>query len=359
MSHEIRTPLNAILGFVEIMMKSPYDGKNFTKYLDIVHVSGENLLLIINDILDLSKLQSGKFTIAPTPSNLKKSLEHTYSLFSHKAEEKSLYYEIFFSEGFPECLLIDETRVVQVVSNFISNAMKFTATGDMVLIQVDYDLEASHLSVEVRDTGIGIEEEAQAKVFNSFEQEDASVTREYGGTGLGLAICKQLIELMEGVIIFQSTKGEGSTFGFQIPIQLCEEEVLDVGETRRESRSREGYHGRVLIAEDNEMNIILIETLMEEFGVEFEIVLNGQLAVEALRSKRYALVLMDNQMPKLSGIEATREIRTFDASTPIVALSANALKTEQQQFLEVGMNDSLAKPIDYDKLKGVLDRYLV
>ena len=358
MSHEIRTPLNAIIGFVEIMMNSSYDEKTFSKQLGIVNDSGKNLLQIINDILDFSKLQSGKFTISLIEVDLKEKLEHTFSLFSKKAEEKSLYYEIFFSDNFPESLLVDETRVIQILSNFISNAIKFTPTGNMVIVNVDYDYSTMVLKIEVQDTGVGIEEHSKAKIFNSFEQEDASVTREFGGTGLGLAISKQLIELMVGEVIFESTKGKGSTFGFSIPAAVGKkrEELPDI---KKVDTQKSNYKGRVLIAEDNEMNIILMETLMEGFGIEFDIVKNGELALEAVKNTHYDLVFMDNQMPKLSGIETTKCIREFDQDITIVALSANVLKSEQQTFLDVGMNASLSKPIDYEELKGVLDKYLL
>lgn len=356
MSHEIRTPLNAIIGFVEIMMKSTYDEKIFFNQLSIVNNSSKNLLQIINDILDFSKLQSGKFTISLINVDLRAKLEHTYSLFSKIAEEKSLNYQLFFSDDFPECFLVDETRIMQILSNFTSNAIKFTPAGEVVIIHVDYDIPTTMLRIEVKDTGIGIEEEAKSKIFSSFEQEDASVTREFGGTGLGLAISKQLVELMEGTIIFESTKGVGSTFGFEMPAQTAQKQ-----ETIKEelADNQNGYHGKVLIAEDNEMSAILMETLMESFEIDFDLVGNGELALEAIRSNDYNLVFMDNQMPKLSGMEATKCIREFNQNVPIVALSANALKSEQQAFLDVGMNDTISKPIDYQELQDILDKYLL
>ncbi|MBU1667463.1 response regulator [bacterium] len=355
MSHEIRTPLNAIIGFVQIMMKSTYNEKSFFKHLSIVNSSSKNLLQIINDILDFSKLQSGKFTISLVNIDLKAKLEHTFSLFSQEAEAKSLYYELFFSDDFPKYLLVDETRIVQILSNFISNAIKFTPVGKVILVNVGYDHKTSKLKIEVQDTGIGIDEEAKAKIFNSFEQEDASVTRKFGGTGLGLAISKQLIELMDGTIIFESTKGSGSTFGFEMSVETGGDvEVIE----EKSKEEEHGYKGKVLIAEDNEMSAILMETLMEGFEVEFEIVADGELAVEAVKSNDYAFVFMDNQMPKLSGIEATKCIRTFNTDIPIVALSANALKTEQEEFLSAGMNDTLSKPVNQEDLKLMLDKYL-
>ena len=355
MSHEIRTPLNAIIGFVQIMMNSTYNEKSFHKHLSIVNSSSKNLLQIINDILDFSKLQSGKFTISLANIDLKAKIEHTFSLFSKVAEEKSLYYELFFSDDFPKYLVVDETRIVQILSNFISNAIKFTPVGKVVLVNVGYNMKTNKLKIEVQDTGIGIEEEAKAKIFNSFEQEDASVTRKFGGTGLGLAISKQLIDLMDGTIIFESTKGSGSTFGFEIFAEIGEKEAIVEEEVDKEE---EAYKGKILIAEDNEMSAILMETLMESLDIEFEIVADGELAVKAVQSNDYVLVFMDNQMPKLSGIEATKRIRTFNKDIPIIALSANALKTEQENFLNAGMNDTLSKPVDQGDLATMLDKYL-
>lgn len=356
MSHEIRTPLNAIIGFVQIMMNSTYNQASFFKHLSIVNSSSKNLLQIINDILDFSKLQSGKFTISLGSVDLQAKLEHTFNLFSQVAEEKSLYYELFFSDNFPKHLLVDETRIVQILSNFISNAIKFTPVGKVVLVNIDYDNSNNQLKIVVQDTGIGIEEESKSKIFNSFEQEDASVTRKYGGTGLGLAISKQLIDLMNGTIIFESTKGVGSIFGCEIPAELSEE-IAVITEEQLEA-STPSYKGKVLIAEDNAMSTILMETLMESFEIEFEMVENGELAVDAVVSTEYALVFMDNQMPKMSGIEATRRIRKFNKDVPIVALSANVLKKEQEEFIDAGMNDALSKPVNQEDLKKMLDKYL-
>lgn len=355
MSHEIRTPLSAILGFVEIMMNSPYNEETFFKHLGIVHNSSKNLLQIIDDILDFSKLQSGKFTLSPIDVNLKEKIEHIFSLFSKAAEEKSLSYGIFFSDHFPDCFITDETRVIQILSNFISNAIKFTPVGNMVTVNVNYDPAGKMLEAEVQDTGIGISEEAKNNIFNSFEQEDTSVTREYGGTGLGLVIAKQLIEVLNGEIIFKSAKGKGSTFGFKIPVVTCEKSMPD---DIKNEHQQGNYKGRVLIAEDDEMCAMLMEALMEGFGIQFDIVSNGELAIEALKNKEYALVFMDNQMPKVSGKEATRQIREFNLNIPIVALSANALKNEQQAFLDAGMNDTLSKPIDHKELEIILHKYL-
>lgn len=354
MSHEIRTPLNAIMGFVEVMRSSEYEEIAFDNYLNIIHDSSENLLKIINDILDFSKLQSGQFKISEIEVNLKEKFEHGYSLFAKLAKDKDIDFFITYSKDFPKALLVDDVRVMQIVSNFVSNALKFTASKGMVSIQVNYYHDLKELTVKIIDTGIGIKEEAQSKIFNSFEQEDRTVTREYGGTGLGLAISKQLIELMSGEILFKSTHGKGSMFGFKIPLEVAEEKERVVNNVQK---SVLNFSGKVLVAEDNEVNILLISILLEQFAIPFDVVENGVLAIEAVEKNSYNLVLMDNQMPKLSGKDATLAIRKFDKELPIVALSANALKTEKEEFLKVGMNDVLTKPINKEELLEVLEKY--
>jgi signal transduction histidine kinase/CheY-like chemotaxis protein len=355
MSHEIRTPLNAIMGFVEVLRTSEYEKNSFGKYLNIIHDSSEHLLKIINDILDFSKLQSGQFKISLIEVNLHEKFEHTYSLFSKLADEKEINFDLVFSDSFPKLLMVDDVRVIQVVSNFVSNALKFTPALGSVTIDVSYDYVECTLSVKIIDTGIGIKKEAQDKIFNSFEQEDRTVTREYGGTGLGLAISKKLVQLMSGELLFESTQGKGSLFGFRIPIEVVEEKSDEEDECTNGTLS---FSGKALVVEDNEVNVLLISILLEQYQVSFDVVGNGLLAIEAVNNYDYALVFMDNQMPKLSGRDATIEIRKFNQKVPIVALSANALKSEKEAFLEIGMNDVLTKPIDKAELLEVLEKYM-
>lgn len=355
MSHEIRTPLNAIMGFVEVLKTSEYEKDSFTQYLNIIHDSSEHLLKIINDILDFSKLQSGQFKISMIEVDLKEKFKHTYSLFSKLADGKKIQFNLLFSDSFPKLLMVDDVRVIQVVSNFISNALKFTPASGSVTIDIDYEYSSAELIVKVIDTGIGIKQEAQDKIFNSFEQEDKTVTREYGGTGLGLAISKKLIELMSGELLFESTQGEGSLFGFKIPLELAGEKVDEVTKNHTTTFS---FSGKALVVEDNEVNVLLISILLEEYQVSFDVVGNGLLAIEAVQNNDYTLVFMDNQMPKLSGRDATMEIRKFNQEVPIVALSANALKSEKEAFLKIGMNDVLTKPIDKTELLEVLEKYM-
>ena len=222
MSHEIRTPLNAIIGFVDIMLKKDSTEEKRRKYLEIIQQSGKNLLRIINDILDFTKMQGGKLSINYNKVNLQKILYSSCKLYNEQAKTKGVIYSFVFSENFPNELVVDEIRITQILNNFISNALKFTPASCTIDISVTYKESDSLLEVKVKDTGIGIEKEKHQSIFDPFEQEDSSTTREYGGTGLGLAICLNLIEMMDGELIFESIKGVGSTFGFVLKAQLPE-----------------------------------------------------------------------------------------------------------------------------------------
>ena len=355
MSHEIRTPLNAIKGFVDIMSASKYNEEKFARYLSIIKASSKNLLQIVDDILDFSKIESGKFTIDKVNIDIKTRIDQTVQLFQSKALEKKIKLVLTIDEKFPSCVNVDDTRIIQIISNFLSNAIKFTNEGGTVDIKVLYDKSKNTIQVEIIDNGLGIEKESQSKIFSAFEQEDNSTSRLFGGTGLGLSISKHLISLMDGELIFSSEKNVGSVFGFVIPAEIAEIEAIDVV---NESFNLSDFSGKLLVAEDNETNIILIQTLLDEFGLKYDVVLDGEEALEAVKNNNYDLVLMDNQMPKLSGIEATRLIREFNKELCIVALSANAFKEDRKLFFEAGMNDALAKPIDVEELEQIFLKYL-
>ena len=219
-SHEIRTPMNGIIGFVEIMLRKKQNEQQQEKYLKIIQQSGRNLLNIINDILDFSKIGSGKFTITEEKVNLKHSLTGICGLYNSKAENRKVKYSYSFNDEFAEYYYADDTRIGQIVANFISNALKFTPEGGEVSASFSYNSKTQLLKVIVKDSGIGIEKDKQEKIFSPFEQEDSSTTKSYGGTGLGLSISLSLIKLMNGVLIFESTKNVGSTFSFQLPLKV-------------------------------------------------------------------------------------------------------------------------------------------
>lgn len=220
MSHEIRTPLNAIIGFVDIMLRKEVSLEKRTKYFKIIQQSGKNLLRVINDILDFSKLQSGKLHIHCVQTDIKEILSDACDLFQSQAIDKDIVFGYQFSENFPQKLIADEIRIIQIMNNFVSNALKFTPAGKSIDIDFIYGYEDSSLSVLVKDTGIGIDDGKQSSIFSPFEQEDTGTTREYGGTGLGLSICLSLIQIMDGELIFSSEKNKGSTFGFKLGVEL-------------------------------------------------------------------------------------------------------------------------------------------
>ncbi len=353
-SHEIRTPLNAIIGFVEIMLMQELDATRREKYLKIMKQSGQNLLSIINDILDFSKIQSGTFSIDAREIDIKTSLINSCSLFKSQAFTKGINYKYTFTNDFPQIVIADETRLTQIMNNFISNAIKFTPSKGEIKVTFEYDYLNNILQAKVKDSGIGIEEEKQQKIFSPFEQEDTGTTREFGGTGLGLAICISLINMMDGELIFHSKKGEGSLFGFKIHLDIPKE----ISESFKEDDKDFKMNGNILVAEDNTANQMLIEALLEEFGLSFDIVENGLEAVEKVKEKSYDLILMDYNMPKLSGLEATKRIRQFNQQIPIIALSASVQQKDIEKFLDAGMNDTIPKPIDINVMSITLEKYL-
>jgi len=355
MSHEIRTPLNAIIGFVEILSKSEYNKDNFDNFFQIIMSTGEDLVQIINDILDFSKIQSGKFTIHPIEVDLRTRLQNACDLFSSRTAEKEITYRLDFDKNIPQYAKVDDIRIIQVLSNFLSNAIKFTPEYGSITVNISFDTPMSLLSVHVVDTGIGMNTSAIEKVFGAFEQADSSTTREFGGTGLGLSISKSLIELMGGEVTLTSEKDVGSDFGFRIPI-IAVDSIKDEPVAMQEDSLQ--VSGKILVAEDNLTNQILIEALLDHYNLDCTIVKNGEEAVKAVKDNHYDLVFMDNQMPVLSGIDATKQIREFNKDISIIALSANALKREQAVFLESGMNDTLAKPIDTMEFEKILFRFL-
>ncbi|MEA1956678.1 MAG: response regulator [Campylobacterota bacterium] len=251
-------------------------------------------------------------------------------------------------------MIADETRIIQIINNFISNAIKFTPKNGNIKVTFEYNYENSILETKVQDSGIGIEEEKQKKIFTPFEQEDSCTTREYGGTGLGLTISLSLIKMMDGELLFESKKGEGSLFGFKIPLELPESTIETTENESKETKRK----GHILVAEDNPANQMLIEALLEEFGLTLEIVENGLEAIEEVKEGDYDLVLMDYNMPKLSGLDATKEIRKFNQNIPIIALSASVQPKDKESFLLAGMNDTIPKPIDINVMQEVLEKYL-
>ena len=475
MSHEIRTPLNAILGFVSILKKRLQDEKDLS-YLDIIDNSGTSLLAIINDILDFAKIQSGKFQITPYPFQPVEELSNTTMLFASKAYEKEITYLVYIDPTLPPCLNADLIRIKQVISNLLSNAIKFTPEHGTVKVRITSDDDA--LLILIQDSGIGIDEASQKKIFHAFEQADGSTTREFGGTGLGLSITAKLIELMKGKITLKSQKGSGSTFKVSIPYEECDvlqpiehnydkirslkvalvrpekedkhslmllirhylhdfgitkiDELIDIRDNEadliifvpgdstsdtamgsdqpaialleqpdnpfksnhhiyplhapfvptaimealddatierlrgfEESVEEElpQFEGKVLVVEDNVTNQMLITLMLEEYGLTFDVANDGLEGVAKAKETHYDLILMDENMPNLNGIEAMKQIKAFEkaqnsALTPVIALTANVMQGDRERFINEGMDGFVGKPIDNRELEEVLKQFL-
>ena len=360
MSHEIRTPLNAMLGFIDILKKDERDEKR-REYFDIVNGSGKVLLTIINDILDFSKIESGKLGVEKVPFNIKDLFEQVQLLFYEKAKEKNISLTMQFDSKIPSSGIGDVVRIKQVVSNLLSNAVKFTQQNGEIVIHLSYDFNKSRLSCSIHDNGIGIADENIKSIFKAFSQEDSSTTRKYGGTGLGLAISKNLVELMGGEIGLESQLGKGSVFYFTIACPISQEEILPEVLECKTINGLQKLDGKILIVEDNKMNQLFLQIMLAELGLDSDIAENGKEALEKVKSGSYDLVLMDENMPIMNGIEATKKIRALELNKhlPIIAVTANALKGDKERFLKAGMDDYISKPIDNDIFRKILTDYLI
>ena len=358
MSHEIRTPMNGIIGMTQLALESR-DPLAKERYLKRVASSANNLLIILNDILDFSKLESGKFSIEKIDFNMLDLLRDIENFMQIEVEEKELTFEMqSFFDISNATLKGDPTRLYQILLNLLTNAVKFSKEGT-IMLYISRG-EAKNVRFQVSDSGIGIKKSNQEKLFHSFEQADTTTSREYGGTGLGLAISKELVELMGGKIWFESEYGEGSCFSFELPLEEGNSENIlrkSLQEHTKESL-RVFKEKRVLLAEDQEINQEIISELFEGSGILLEIANNGKVAVDLVQKNSYDLVLMDIQMPLLNGYEATQMIREFNSKIPIVALSANAMKEQREKSIEVGMNAHLSKPIEFEKLYSVLYEFI-
>jgi len=355
MSHEIRTPLNGIIGFVEKLQSIEVDEEKLG-YLDTVKISSRTLLNIIKDILDISKIESNMLEIELVAFNLEAVFENSCTLFQSLALEKGITLSYTFDSDVPKVVLGDALRLKQVISNLISNAIKFTPRGGLIKVQVHYQNRL--LQVDVIDNGVGIAKNKQEMIFDSFTQEDNSVSREYGGTGLGLHISKELIGLMGGKISVNSVLDKGTVFSFYVNFP---EAALP--EVEEEEDAIQILRGSILVAEDNKTNQMLISMILEDFGLECFIAENGKIALEMLKEKKPDLILMDINMPEMNGEEATQFIRKdyeYDLfkKIPIIALTANAIKGDRERFLEGGMDEYIEKPIDQKALYRILSRYL-
>jgi len=365
MSHEIRTPLNAMLGFVDILKAGEKD-KQRQKRFSIIKNSGASLLTIINDILDFSKIESGKMLLERRKFYTKNPFKDVSQLFYEKAKENGIELKIHFSQELPRYFVGDIVRIKQVAGNLLSNAIKFTQKNGEINIYLEFDSATNELTFCVKDTGVGIDENNLKKIFESFTQEDSTTTRKYGGTGLGLSISKALIDAMEGHISVESTLGEGSKFSFTLPTLEVDsiESASNEDVPLKKVDLNKQLEAKVLLVEDNKTNQLLMNILLSDLGLDIDLAENGLEAVEKFKNNKYDLILMDENMPKMSGIEATSIILDLEKQsnlthTPIVALTANALATDRAKFLAAGMDEFVTKPIDNEIFIRVLHSFLL
>ncbi len=346
MSHEIRTPMNAIIGFTKVLLKTDMSAKQ-KEYLTAIKLSGDALIVLINDILDLAKVDAGKMVFEHIPFRMSMSISAMLHLFEPKIHEKNLRLTKEYDSRIPEVLLGDSVRLHQIIMNLVSNAVKFTEKGKISLSVrlIDEDDEKVIVEFAISDTGVGIPTEKLEKIFENFQQASSNTSRIYGGTGLGLAIVKQLVEHQGGTVKVKSVVGKGSTFSFVLSFAKTTESVESEAEIMEFDKVL--HEVKVLVVEDIVLNQLLMKTVLDDFGFETDIASNGKLALEKLRANSYDIILMDLQMPEINGFEATEYIRkTMKSNIPIIALTADVTTVDLKKCKAVGMDDYIAKPVD-------------
>lgn len=361
MSHEIRTPLNGVIGMTSLLLERPLDGES-REIVGAIQTSGETLLRVINDILDFSKIEAGKLEIEQTPVEIPALVADIVSLYQGHADSKGIGLAQLQPEELPPTILADPVRLRQVLSNLVANAVKFTHSGDVKVVWnwscID---ESVHLTLEVRDTGVGIPSDRIDAIFGRFTQADNSTHRRYGGSGLGLAISRHLVSLMGGTLGVTSRVGAGSTFRVELAFRIA-----DRVDSFRDGASGASHqvlrpHSRVLLAEDNHVNIMVARRLLEQCGCVVDVAEDGLAAISHALAQDYDLILMDMQMPTCDGVEATKALRQHEGGgrrrRTIIALTANAMADDRRTCLEAGMDDFLPKPITLASLRAALEKW--
>lgn len=365
MSHEIRTPLNGIIGFTNIIKNTDLT-KEQKKYIDLISASSEILATVINDILDFSKIEEGKLELYKQPTNIKSELLKHLSIFEPTIKEKSLEFIINIDPNLPNCMMCDQNRIKQVITNLIGNAIKFTKEGSIKFNAVLLSKTDNNAVVRysVKDTGIGIAENKQELIFRAFSQEDKSTSARFGGTGLGVSIANGIVNLAGGELKVDSKPGVGTEFYFILNLEICKQVLTtDVCDIKKSISKFNNAH--VLVAEDNLINQELMQNLLTHRDIKITIAGNGREAVDIYEKDHdnFNMILMDINMPVMGGLDALSQIRDFEAANnikhiPVVALTANTIKGDQEKYITFGMDDYISKPIKIEKLDKVLIKYL-
>ena len=348
MSHEIRTPLNGVLGLTQLLERAKLDPSS-RELVANISGAGRSLLIIINDLLDLSKIEAGKLTLEQRPLDVRALVDGVVALHLGQAAEKKLGLEAVWADSSPLWVRGDETRLRQVLSNLVTNALKFTERGGVrLVVAAETEGSAVRLTLRVIDTGIGLSDEHRRRLFVPFEQADTSTTRRFGGTGIGLAICRQILEQMHGSVVVEASSSEGTTFRVDVTLPVAQPAVKPIEPVPS------SFDARVLVADDNSVNVMVARGLLSHLGVEVLVAKDGQEALDLLAHESVDLVFTDLHMPQLDGFELARRLRARGDVVPIVAVSASALDEDRQKCLDAGMNDTIPKPVHQRDLERVL-----